>query len=94
MRGANVSQGYWGGGAETLTDAEGWLRTGDLGEVDDAGNIYFRGRKKDVIVTAAGLNVYPEDIEAALNRQPEVRACGCRRPPTARAAPSRSPSSS
>jgi hypothetical protein len=51
----------------------GWLRTGDLGERDEAGNIYFRGRKKDVIVTAAGLNVYPEDIEAALNRQPEVR---------------------
>jgi long-chain acyl-CoA synthetase len=78
VRGANVSPGYWRGpdaqeaAREPVTDG-GWLRTGDLGSVDAAGNIYFRGRKKDVIVTAAGLNVYPEDIEAALNRQPEVR---------------------
>lgn len=73
VRGANVSPGYWREG-ETISLADGgWLRTGDLGSRDEAGNIYFRGRKKDVIVTAAGLNVYPEDIEAALNRQPEVR---------------------
>ena len=77
MRGANVSPGYWRGpGSEAVREPlgeGGWLRTGDLGEVDAAGNIYFRGRKKDVIVTAAGLNVYPEDIEAALNHQPEVK---------------------
>jgi long-chain acyl-CoA synthetase len=74
VRGANVSPGYWrGDAAELFDDDDGWLRTGDLGEMDEAGNIYFRGRKKDVIVTAAGLNIYPEDIEAALNRQPEVR---------------------
>ena len=73
MRGANVSPGYWKGGVEPLAGAGGWLRTGDLGEMDAAGNIFFKGRKKDVIVTAAGLNVYPEDIEAALNRQPEIR---------------------
>ena len=78
VRGANVSPGYWRGphtqnaASEPVTDG-GWLRTGDLGEMDEAGNIYFRGRKKDTIVTAAGLNVYPEDIEAALNRQPEVK---------------------
>ncbi|MDT5271043.1 MAG: long-chain acyl-CoA synthetase [Acidobacteriota bacterium] len=78
VRGANVSPGYWRGpnsldiASEPFTDG-GWLRTGDLGEVDAAGNIYFRGRKKETIVTAAGLNVHPEDIEAALNRQPEVR---------------------
>lgn len=74
VRGANVSPGYWrlDGVSEPLGDG-GWLRTGDLGSVDAAGNIYFRGRKKDTIVTAAGLNVYPEDIEAALNRQPEVK---------------------
>ncbi|MDT7808690.1 MAG: long-chain acyl-CoA synthetase [Acidobacteriota bacterium] len=73
VRGANVSPGYWRAGAtEPLADG-GWLRTGDLGERDEAGHIYFRGRKKDVIVTAAGLNVYPADIEAAFNRQPEVR---------------------
>src|SRR5215212_11486404 len=77
VRGANVSPGYWrgpnGGGAREPIADGGWLRTGDLGAMDAAGNIYFRGRKKDVIVTAAGLNVYPEDIEAALNRQPEVK---------------------
>ncbi|MET0648151.1 MAG: AMP-binding protein [Pyrinomonadaceae bacterium] len=78
VRGANVSPGYWRGpntleaASEPVTDG-GWLRTGDLGSVDASGNIYFRGRKKDTIVTAAGLNVYPEDIEAALNRQPEIR---------------------
>ncbi len=73
VRGANVSPGYWREGRTVPLSDGGWLRTGDLGERDEAGNIYFRGRKKDVIVTAAGLNVYPEDIEAALNRQPEVR---------------------
>ncbi|MDQ3804221.1 MAG: acyl--CoA ligase, partial [Acidobacteriota bacterium] len=75
VRGANVSPGYWDGrAARPLSGEGGWLRTGDLGEMDADGQIYFRGRKKDVIVTAAGLNVYPEDIEAALNRQPEVKA--------------------
>jgi long-chain acyl-CoA synthetase len=54
---------------------EGWLRTGDLGEMDAEGNLYFRGRKKSVIVTPEGLNVYPEDIEAALRSQPEIRDC-------------------
>ena len=73
VRGANVSQGYWGDAGARLTDEEGWLRTGDLGELGADGQIYFKGRKKDVIVTGAGLNVYPEDLEAALNRQPEVR---------------------
>jgi long-chain acyl-CoA synthetase len=53
---------------------EGWLRTGDVGALDEEGNLFFKGRKKDVIVTAAGLNIYPEDLEAALNRQGEVRA--------------------
>jgi long-chain acyl-CoA synthetase len=73
VRGASVSPGYWSaqGGAQAATD--GWLRTGDVGEVDAAGNLYFKGRKKDVIVTAAGLNIYPQDLEAALNSQPEVR---------------------
>ena len=75
VRGANVSPGYWDGrAARPLAGEEGWLRTGDLGEMDADGQIYFKGRKKDVIVTAAGLNVYPEDIEAALGRQPEIKA--------------------
>ena len=72
VRGANVSPGYWKG--EAKSSDEGWLRTGDLGEIDEAGNLYFKGREKEVIVTASGMNVYPEDIEVALNRQPEIRA--------------------
>jgi long-chain acyl-CoA synthetase len=74
VRGANVSAGYWRGADRTWADDEGWLRTGDVGEMDAEGNIFFKGRKKDVIVTAAGLNIYPDDLEAALNRQPEVKA--------------------
>ncbi len=74
VRGRNISSGYWGTEESTLTDGEGWLRTGDLGQRDDRGNLYFRGRRKEVIVTSAGLNVYPADIETALNRQPEIGA--------------------
>jgi long-chain acyl-CoA synthetase len=73
VRGANVSPGYWVGGLKPMTNEEGWLRTGDIGEIDEAGNLYFKSRKKDVIVTAAGMNIYPEDLEAALNAQPEIR---------------------
>ena len=57
------------------TDDDGWYRTGDLGGMDAEGNLYFKGRKKDVLVTPAGMNVYPEDLEAALRTQPEVRDC-------------------
>ncbi len=74
VRGASVSPGYWSARGEIDAHDGGWLRTGDIGEMDAAGNLFFKGRKKDVIVTAAGLNVYPEDIEAALNREPEVVA--------------------
>lgn len=74
VRGENVAAGYWQGGAlQPLTDAEGWLRTGDVGARDEAGNLFFKGRSKEIIVTAAGLNIYPEDLEAALNAQPEIR---------------------
>lgn len=75
VRGANVSPGYWTGSEANLEREEGWLRTGDVGRMDAEGNLYFKGRKKDVIVTAAGLNIYPEDLEAALNAQPEVAEC-------------------
>jgi long-chain acyl-CoA synthetase len=73
VRGDNVSPGYWRGDVKAMMNDEGWLRTGDVGEMDAAGNLYFKGRKKDVIVTAAGLNIYPDDLEAALNAQPDVR---------------------
>ena len=54
---------------------EGWYRTGDLGALDEQGNLFFKGRKKEVIVTPAGMNVYPEDLEAALRGKQEVRDC-------------------
>lgn len=74
VRGENVAAGIWEHGVKSLVDAEGWLHTGDMAERDEEGHFYFRGRRKDVIVTASGVNIYPEDLEAALNRQPEVRA--------------------
>ena len=73
VRGENVSPGYWGAGLRPITNDEGWLRTGDVGEMDEKGNLYFKSRQKDVIVTAAGLNIYPDDLEAALNSQAEIR---------------------
>src|SRR6266403_4894397 len=73
VRGENVSTGYWEQGALHPVDQQGWLRTGDLGELDAKGNLRFRGRKKNVIVTPAGLNVYPEDLEAQLHEQPGIR---------------------
>ncbi len=75
VRGENVSSGYWEKGAlqQSSEENNGWLRTGDLGELDSNGNLKFRGRKKNVIVTSAGLNVHPEDLEAALKKQPAIR---------------------
>jgi len=76
IRGGGVAAEYWSGGRrQQAVDDEGWYRTGDVGALDDAGNLYFKGRKKEVIVTPAGLNIYPEDLEAALRRQPEVKDC-------------------
>jgi long-chain acyl-CoA synthetase len=76
VRGSGVVSGYWQGeslqGASSEAD---WYHTGDAGEFDAAGNLYFKGRKKSVIVTPAGMNVYPEDLEGALKRQPEVKDC-------------------
>lgn len=74
VRGASVSQGYWTTEGGINARANDWLHTGDIGEFDASGNLFFKGRQKDVIVSASGLNIYPEDLEAALDRQPEVRA--------------------
>jgi long-chain acyl-CoA synthetase len=76
VRGANVAQQYWQGKElKPVTGEEGWFRTGDLGAMDGEGNLYFKGRSKSVIVTPAGLKVYPEDLEQALRKQPQVRDC-------------------
>jgi long-chain acyl-CoA synthetase len=76
VRGGGVAAGYWdGSGRHDLTGDRGWYRTGDVGALDETGNLYFKGRKKEVIVTPAGLNIYPEDLEAALRLQPEIKDC-------------------
>ena len=76
VRGENVASGYWQGRQlDAMADTKGWFRTGDLGEMDAEGNLFFKGRRKNVIVTPAGMNVYPEDLEAALRRQGGVRDC-------------------
>ncbi|MGE5323423.1 MAG: class I adenylate-forming enzyme family protein, partial [Actinomycetota bacterium] len=76
VRGENVARQYWQGREmKPVTGEEGWFRTGDLGAMDAEGNLYFKGRSKNVIVTPAGLKVYPEDLEQALRRRPEVRDC-------------------
>jgi long-chain acyl-CoA synthetase len=75
VRGENVSAGYWEAGELRQSSERGWLHTGDVGEVDAHGNLRFRGRKKNVIVTPAGLNVYPEDLEEVFCKQPGVRDC-------------------
>ena len=74
VRGSGVASGYWSGGElRPVSSEEGWYHTGDIGELDAEGNLFFKGRKKDVIVTPAGMNVYPEDLENALKSQPEVK---------------------
>src|SRR5437763_517605 len=74
VRGSGVASGYWSAGElRSVASEEGWYHTGDIGELDPEGNLFFKGRKKDVIVTPAGMNVYPEDLESALKQQPEIK---------------------
>ena len=76
VRGENVTQGYWGDADATASAFDGeWYRTGDLGEFDAAGNLYLKGRKKDLIVLPNGQNVYAEDLERELQRESNVRDC-------------------
>jgi long-chain acyl-CoA synthetase len=76
VRGENVAAGYWkDAGVTPAVDAEGWFHTGDLGQKDENGNLYFKGRQKNVIVTPEGLNVYPADLEAELRKEPEISDC-------------------
>jgi len=76
VRGENVAATYWQGRERTpVAGEEGWFHTGDLGALDAQGNLHFKGRRKSVIVTPEGMNIHPEDLEAALRQQPEVRDC-------------------
>jgi long-chain acyl-CoA synthetase len=74
VRGAVISGAVWQGG-ELRPREDEWLATGDIAERQESGELKFLGRKSEVIVTAAGLNIHPEDIEAAIEEQPEVAAC-------------------
>ena len=74
VRGPNVSPGYWKNPEATAAAFEnGWYHTGDLGYEDGKGNLYLKGRKKNLIVLANGLNVYPEDIENVLLTNPSIK---------------------
>ncbi len=76
VRGENIATGYRREGrTQSVAEADGWFRTGDMAETDEDGHLYFKGRRKNVIVTPAGMNVYPEDLEKALRAQPGVRDC-------------------
>jgi long-chain acyl-CoA synthetase len=59
-------------GESITTENRDWFHTGDLGAMDGEGRLYYRGRKKDLIVTPEGLNVHPEDVEHVLNQFPEI----------------------
>ena len=73
-KGISLMSGYYKN--EEATKAafteDGWMRTGDLGVLDAKGNIFIKGRSKNMILSANGQNIYPEEIEAAVNNQPYV----------------------
>ena len=74
VRGDNVTTGYFNAAEETARAFDGgWFHTGDIGEIGPDGQLFIRGRKKEMIVTPEGLNVFPEDVERALNAVPGVR---------------------
>ncbi len=74
IRGDNVTPGYYHNPEEDRARFEnGWYKTGDIGEIDDEGFLFIRGRLKNMIQPPSGLNVYPEDIQIVLNNTPGVR---------------------
>jgi long-chain acyl-CoA synthetase len=76
VRGESIAKSYFQGKEiKPVSGEEGWFRTGDVGALDEKGNLYFKGRRKNVIVSPEGMNIYPADLEAALRSQPEVRDC-------------------
>ena len=74
VRGEMLAGATWQNGAMRSREGE-WLATGDLAVANESGELRFAGRKGDVIVTAAGMNVHPSDLEGAMTKQPRVRGC-------------------
>ncbi len=74
VKGAMISSATWQGGRMQQREEE-WLATGDLAEREATGDLKFLGRKSEVIVTASGVNIHPEDLEAAVEAQAGVTAC-------------------
>ena len=73
VRGENVTSGYYGAAQAEGVFEDGWFHTGDIGGLDEQGRLFIKGRKKEMIVTPEGLNVFPEDVERVLNELPGVR---------------------
>ncbi|WP_280262022.1 AMP-dependent synthetase/ligase [Nocardia abscessus] len=74
--GPHVSPGYWGAAAsQSPVDAQGWLHTGDLGELDEDGFLRITGRKKEILVTSGGKNVAPTPLEDRIRLHPLVSNC-------------------
>lgn len=73
-RGRNIMQGYYNRPQETadILDAEGWLHTGDLATIDEAGHVFITGRKKEIIVLSNGKNINPVEIEEKIEHYAEV----------------------
>src|SRR6202041_2743194 len=73
VRGENIAAGYWSARSlQPVVGEDGWFHTGDLAEVDEQGRLFFKGRQKNVIVTPAGMKIYPQDLERALREHPDV----------------------
>ena len=75
-RGPNLMLGY---GEKAQTDEaviDGWFKTGDLARIDSQGRVFLTGRSKRLIVTEAGKNVYPEELETLLERDPRIKEAG------------------
>ena len=76
VRGESVATAYRRSGQTvSVAEPDGWFRTGDIAQKDPEGRLYFKGRRKNVIITSAGMNVFPEDLERELRDQPGVRDC-------------------
>ena len=74
VKGVNVMEGYYRNPEATAAafTEDGWLRTGDLGVIDRDGNIFIRGRSKNMILSSNGQNIYPEEVESVLNSRQYV----------------------